>query len=82
MSLDSPGIKNGVQLSIDKHSFMQSESTDNDQYIPMRSTSELRYAKSPLMKSKLLESSEMKLKNDSKVINNNDNGQENEHYKE
>ena len=78
MSLDSPGIKNGVQLSLDKHPFLQMESTDsNDQYVSMGSVGcELRYTKSPLLKSKMNTSNDMKLKMDSKDSNNNHNNNE------
>ena len=58
MSIDCPGTKTGVQLSFDKQPLTgKGETNNNDQYVPMRSASELRYAKSPVMRLKATESS-------------------------
>lgn len=56
MSLDSPGVKSGVQLSLDKQIFLEGNDGNdcNDQYVSMQSASDIRYAKSPLMKSKTI----------------------------
>ena len=58
MSLDSPGVKSGVQLSLDKQAhFMKDGADNNDQYVPMQSINELRYVKSPVLKLKVEENS-------------------------
>ena len=58
MSLDSPGDKSGVQLSLDIQAhFMKDGADSNDQYVPVQSVNEPQYVKSPVLKLKLEEKS-------------------------
>ena len=51
-TLDSPGVKAGVQLSLDKHAQREIDGADNNntQYITMQSA---RYVKSPTIYTKI-----------------------------
>ena len=62
MSIDSPGVKSGTQLSLDKSFHLCIDQTDNDQYIIMSSNTlpNPRYAKSPIMKLRMMGGSEQK----------------------
>ena len=76
MSLDSPGIKNGVQLSLDKRIFLRQEIEgvdSNEEYVAMKSIGESRYAKSPVMRLKLEETTSSKMKmpsKESRIVDN------------
>ena len=75
MSIDSPGVKSGTQLSLDKSYHLCNDQTDNDQYIIMSSNTlpNPRYAKSPIMKLRMMGGTEQKrMKNHEECETEND----------